>query len=41
MGVLKNAFFKRFIYLFVRDTEREKETETQAKGEADSSQGAQ
>ena len=27
-------FFKDFIYLFTRDTEREKEAETQAKGEA-------
>ena len=31
-------FFKDFIYLFMRDTERE--AETQAEGEADSMQGA-
>ena len=31
-------FFKDFIYLFMRDTERE--AETQAKGEAGSMQGA-
>ena len=31
--------FKDFIYLFLRDTERE--TETQAEGEAGSMQGAQ
>ena len=33
-----NLFFKDFIYLFIRDTERE--TETQAKGKAGSLQGA-
>ena len=32
--------FKGFIYLFMRDTEREGETETQAEGEAGSMQGA-
>ena len=32
-------FFKDFIYLFMRDTERE--AETQAEGEAGSMQGAQ
>ena len=29
-------FFKDFIYLFMRDTHREKEAETQAEGEAGS-----
>ena len=38
---LKKIFFKDFIFLFTRDTEREREAETQAKGEADSMQGAQ
>ena len=33
-------FFKDFIYLFMRDTECERETETQAEGEAGSMQGA-
>ena len=33
-------FFKDFIYLFMRDTEREREAETQAEGEAGSMQGA-
>ena len=33
-------FFKDFIYLFMRDTEREGEAETQAEGEAGSMQGA-
>ena len=34
-------FFKRFlkIYLFMRDTEKEREAETQAEGEAGSMQG--
>ena len=36
----KFIFFKDFIYLFMRDTEREKEAETQAEGEAGSIQGA-
>ena len=33
-------FFLRF-YLFMRDTEKEREAETQAEGEAGSMQGAQ
>ena len=33
-------FFKDFIYLFMRDTERKREAETQAEGEAGSMQGA-
>ena len=33
-----DSFFKNFIYLFMRDTERE--AETQAEGEAGSVQGA-
>ena len=33
-------FFKDFIYLFMRDTEREREVETQAEEEAGSMQGA-
>lgn len=33
--------FKDFIYLFMRDTHREREAETQAEGEASSMQGAQ
>ena len=33
-------FFKDFIYLLMRDTEREREAETQAGGEAGSMQGA-
>ena len=36
---LQLFFFKDFIYLFMRDTERE--AETQAEGEAGSMQGAQ
>ena len=36
--VLKYLFFKDFIYLFMRDTERE--AETQAEGEASSLQEA-
>ena len=39
-----DIFFKDFIYLFMRDTEREggreREAETQAEGEAGSMQGA-
>ena len=35
-----NIFFKDFIYLFMRDTQREKEAETQAEGEAGSMKGA-
>ena len=35
---IRNLFFKDFIYLFMRDTERE--AETQAEGEAGSLQGA-
>ena len=31
-------YFKDFIYLFMRDTEREREAETQAEGEAGSMQ---
>ena len=34
------VFLNIFIYLFMRDTERKKEAETQAKGEAGSMQGA-
>ena len=34
-----HTFFKRF-YLLMRDTEREREAETQAEGEAGSTQGA-
>ena len=33
-------FLKRFIYLFMRDTEIEREAETQAEGEVGFSQGA-
>ena len=33
-------FFKRFIYLFMIDIEREREAETQEEGEAGSMQGA-
>ena len=33
-------FFKDLISLFMRDTEREREAETQAEGEAGSMQGA-
>ena len=33
-------FFKDFIDLFMRDTERERQAETQAEGEAGSMQGA-
>ena len=33
-------FFKDFIYLFMRDTETEREAETQAEGESGSMQGA-
>ena len=33
-------FFKGFIYLFMRETEREREAETQVEGEAGSMQGA-
>ena len=33
-------FFKDIIHLFMRDTEREREAETQAEGEAGSMQGA-
>ena len=33
-------FFKDFLYLFMKDTEREREAETQAEGEAGSMQGA-
>ena len=33
-------FFFNFIYLFMRDTERAREVETQAEGEAGSMQGA-
>ena len=33
-------FFKYFIYLFMKDTEREREADTQAEGEAGSTQGA-
>ena len=33
-------FFKDFIYLFMRDTQREREAETQAEGEAGPMQGA-
>ena len=33
-------FLKDFIYLFMRDTESEREAETQAEGEAGSMQGA-
>ena len=32
--------FKYFIYLFMKDTEREREADTQAEGEAGSTQGA-
>ena len=32
-------FFKDFIYLCMRDTEKEREAETQAEGEAGSMQG--
>ena len=32
--------FLKNMYLFMKDTEREKEAETQAEREADSSQGA-
>ena len=32
----QNPFFKDFIYLFMRYTEREREAETQAEGEAGS-----
>ena len=32
-------FLKDFIYLFMRDPEREREAETQAEGEAGSTQG--
>ena len=32
-------FLKDFIYLFMRDTEKEREAETQAEGEAGSMQG--
>ena len=35
---LRSFFFKAFIYLFMRDTQRE--AETQAEGEAGSMQGA-
>ena len=35
---LKEAFFQDFIYLFMKDTQRE--AETQAEGEAGSMQGA-
>ena len=34
-------FFKDFIYLFMRDTEREREAETHVEGEASSMQGVQ
>ena len=34
--MLNNHFFKDFIYLFMRDTVREREAETQAEGEAGS-----
>ena len=37
---IPNIFLKDFIYLFMRDTEREKEAETQAEGEAGFMQGA-
>ena len=33
-------FLKDFIYLFMRDTEKEREAETWAEGEAGSPQGA-
>ena len=33
-------FFKDSIYLFMKDTQREREAETQAEGEAGSMQGA-
>ena len=34
-------FYKDFIYLLMRDTQGEREAETQAEGEAGSMQGAQ
>ena len=40
MGVFILFFLKDFIYLFMRDTERERDAEIQAEGEAGSMQGA-
>ena len=34
------VFFKDFIYLFMRDTQREREVKTQAEGEVGSMEGA-
>ena len=38
--MLKKIFFKDCIYLFMRDTERKREAETQAEVEAGSVKGA-
>ena len=39
MAISQVLFKKDFIYLFMRDTEREREAETQAEGEAGSPGG--
>ena len=39
-GFNKYIYFKIFIYLLIRDSERGREAETQAEGEAGSIQGA-
>ena len=40
-GQKYSYFFKDFIYLFIRDTHKEREADTQAEGEVGPMQGAQ